>query len=173
MIEKEIKFRIENEKDLRKRMAKLGIERIKIVNQVDTYFDFKDMKLYYEDKALRLRKEENKLFLTLKGKRKKALIKTRDEISVELNIKQEKNIIKILNEIGLEKIGIIQKRREIYNFKEVEISIDKVKKLGKFLEIEFNGKSQSVIDNLVRNLALSKNMVVKETYPEMLIKLRH
>ena len=47
---------------------------------------------------------------------------------------------KIFNSLEINPIVIVDKTRKIYKYKDYEISIDSIKSLGNFVEIEYKGK---------------------------------
>lgn len=57
------------------------------------------------------------------------------------SLTQVKNIFKALN---MKKVVTVDKTRKIYLYKDYEISIDSIKDLGDFVEIEYKGKAKNV-----------------------------
>ncbi|MFP3190277.1 MAG: class IV adenylate cyclase [Thermoproteota archaeon] len=174
MIESELKFKIENEETIKEKIKQLNVTIHKEIEQEDIYLDFKDMRLYKEDKALRLRKEDGKFFITFKGKRKNEKIKTRREIVVQLNSKYIKKILSLFKELGLKPVIKIKKKREIFRINNFEIAIDKVENIGNFVEVEIlkeNNKYE--LKELLDKLGLNDIMLVNETYPEIINKIKH
>lgn len=169
--EKEIKFKIKNEKEIQNKLKKIPIKRKKEVIQEDIYFDFPSKKLFALDKTLRIRKENSEIYLTYKGKRKKEKYKIREEITVK--ILNYKDLIEILKKIGLKPIFKIIKKRKIYFLKDYQLSIDEVKGLGKYLEIEVTTSKKNtnqILKEICDLLGVSLRNVIKKTYPEMLLK---
>jgi predicted adenylyl cyclase CyaB len=51
---------------------------------------------------------------------------------------------KILEALAFKSIAIVDKKRQLWRYKEYEIAIDHVAKLGEFIEIEYSGKDSAV-----------------------------
>lgn len=142
-IEIEIQVQIENNKDLLKflkRHAKfIGRER-----QIDTYYtpahrNFLSVKPINE--WLRLRNASGKYSINYKywyydknGKSDYC-----DEFETEIgNIE---SLEKILSALNMKLLIVADKTREIWKYKDYEIALDSVKKLGDFVEMEYKGKA--------------------------------
>jgi adenylate cyclase class 2 len=165
MIEKELKFRIYNA-NIEKIIENLGAKKISQKRQEDIYLDSKELKLFNEGKALRLRKEDNTYYLTFKGKIHRRIPKVRKEEELKLKKRQAKKLLRILAELGYkESIRVIKIRTE-YILNEIKIAIDEVENLGKFLEIEF--KDEEKARELLSNLNIKMEEALTLTYPEML-----
>ena len=165
MIEKELKFRIDNE-NIEKIIERLGAKKVSEKKQEDIYLDSKELKLFKERKALRLRKENNTYYLTFKGKIHRRIPKVRKEEELKLNEKQAKKLLRILAELGYkESIRVIKNRTE-YIINDIKIAIDEVENLGKFLEIEF--RDEKKVRELLSNLNIKMEEASTLTYPEML-----
>lgn len=68
----------------------------------------------------------------------------------------------------------VHKKREIYNYKNIRIHLDKVKDLGRFLEVEIifknSGKANSQMKEIISKLNLNEKTFIKESYSDLLIK---
>lgn len=62
----------------------------------------------------------------------------------ESEIEDPQQLKKILNALDFQKIVEVDKVRSVWLFEEYEISIDSIKELGDFVEIEFKGKDTKV-----------------------------
>lgn len=138
----EIQVEIEKVKPLLKFLKDKG-QFIDSSKESDEYFipccrNFTDVKPTKE--WLRLRDKAGKFTITYKNwyyeKNGKSTHADEYETVVE-NVKQLKNIFLALKFRSLAKI---EKVREKYIYKNFEISLDKVKNLGDFVEIEYKGK---------------------------------
>ncbi|RLG45874.1 MAG: hypothetical protein DRN81_00380 [Thermoproteota archaeon] len=153
---------------------------------VDEYYDTADMKLYRNDRALRIRKIDGKLLLTFKGRRLKRKPKYRLEKEAEMSDKS--GIAEILNLVGIEipsreltvrelrdilrqngftQILKISKKRstvQIPVFKDLKIYLDSVELLGEYVEVEGKHSLQ-----LVANLNIS-DKIEHRTYPEIMME---
>jgi len=164
--EKELKFKLSNIDPIIKKIKELGFEELGENEQEDIYFDSIDNKLLKEGKALRIRKEGNRFYLTFKSKALSRKPKIRKEINIELNETQVIKLKEILKSLGYnEVLKIIKKRRE-FKRKDFRIAIDKVEGLGVFLEIEYENEIE--MRELLHNFGLEIEDAIEQTYPEML-----
>jgi len=171
-IEFELKFKVNNFEKIRE----IILKHCKFVEkryENDFYFDFEDNRLFYSDKVLRVRIYNGKVVLTYKGKRffsDQNKIKAREEIEVKVD---GKDIIKILEKIGMKcKINLI-KTREIYSLNNnITICLDDIHNLGKFVEIEVSAKDTNEaydkIKEISKMLNLNINDSIKKSYLELL-----
>jgi len=102
---------------------------------------------------LRIRKHGNKKTLTYKKWQNNIDC---DEYEVEIN--SIKNLDKIFNILGLKQIVVVDKIRKIYNYNKYEISLDNVKKLGYFIEIEIKNITQDLKDEYKELLTMAKTL---------------
>ena len=86
------------------------------------------------------------------------------------------NLKKIFKVLGLEEIAYVDKIRRIYKYKDkYEISLDIVKKLGYFVEIEikkYNKDLSLEYDELlkvVKNFGLNLNNIDRRGYPYYMV----
>lgn len=139
----EIQVQIENSIDLllflKKEAVFVGQEK-----QIDTYFspaheDFTKQRPIKE--WLRLRESSKGFSINYKnwhyGKDGKSHYCDEYESKIE-KIDQLKNILKSLD---MKKVVEVNKLRKIWRYKNYEISIDSVKKVGDFVEIEYKGSN--------------------------------
>lgn len=141
-MEIEIKVKVDNIKPLLTFLEEKG-EFKYTHNQIDEYYipahrNFLDVNPIEE--WLRLRHSNGKFFITYKkhyyeedGKSNYA-----DEFETKIDdLHQMKNIFKVLN---FKYLITVDKNRSVWNYGDYEISVDKVKDLGEFIEIEYKGK---------------------------------
>jgi len=90
-----------------------------------------------------------------------------DEFESEISdLKQVKNIFKALN---MKRLVIVDKVRKIWNWEDYEISIDEIKGLGNFVEIEYKGKLGKVnpvqiTDQMIKFLKRFKPGKISKNY---------
>jgi len=186
-IEIEVKLKMSHKAFLEKlREAGIEFRIIRTREIVDEYYDTADMKLYRNDRALRIRKIDGKLLLTFKGRRLKRKPKYRLEKEAEMSDKS--GIAEILNLVGIEipsreltvrelrdilrqngftQILKISKKRstvQIPVFKDLKIYLDSVELLGEYVEVEGKHSLQ-----LVANLNIS-DKIEHRTYPEIMME---
>lgn len=135
----------------------------KTSHQIDTYYDNKfntfvrDPEHIYD--WLRIREEDGKITFNYKhwlpdGE----IIRTYCEEN-ELDISSSEEMKKILNNLGFEIFIIVDKMRNSWIYKEYEISIDTVDKLGDYIEIEYKGKENNNIEEITESLFKTLNEI--------------
>jgi len=143
MIEVEVKAHVNDFNSVKNALAKLDAELIKTELQDDIYFNAPHRDFAKTDEALRIRKvtqpglensKYEKLILTYKGAKMDAVSKTRKEIEVE--IEDLEKMSSILENIGLIPVANVNKKRVIYHYHSFIISLDEVRDVGTFVEIE-------------------------------------
>ncbi len=174
-VETEIKIKI-SEKDY-KRLLNFMTQKaqfIKESNQVDTYYQ-PTYRKFLNDKEinewLRIGERGNKKILNYKNWHDNMYC---DEYEVEIDNKE--NLDRIFKILDLEQIAVVDKKRIIYFYLEkYEISLDFVKDLGYFIEIEVKKYTKSPIDEysdllkLAKNLNLNLDNIDKRGYPYHII----
>lgn len=138
MIEVEAKAKIDNFEDVKLELKKINAKKIKTEYQEDLYFNSPITDFSESDEALRIRKteneSENKIFITYKGPKIDKKSKTREEIEIEID--DYEKCKRIFEHIGFNASSIVSKKRDIYKFENYEISLDDVKGLEPYIEIE-------------------------------------
>ncbi len=165
MLEVEVKVRV-NPEQIEERLEELRATFIKDVPQEDTYFTHPCWNFKDRDEALRVREEENIFFLTFKGSRLTKKIKVRKETQSQV----EPEIFELLKELGFSELRKVRKKRRFYHWKNLKVCLDKVEKLGDFLEIE--GKSwedKPLIRELIKKLRIKEESLITVSYLELLI----
>ncbi len=137
-LEIEGKFRVESPGVLRRRFHDLHLVPARIEDQRDVYYSSPHRDFAHTDEALRVRYGTNGVTLTYKGPKLPVHgMKAREEINVRID--SGNNLETILQRLGLLPSFIVEKKREIYEWNGVEISLDEVQDLGTFVEIEIKG----------------------------------
>jgi adenylate cyclase class 2 len=144
-IEIEYKYKLHNTKEVVKSLdekAKLKYES----HQIDTYYDSaatgytRDLEKGRRiDLWLRVREEGDQASVNFKD----WSISENDGFCTELesSIGEPGDVKGIFERMGFEPVAVVDKTRRAYKYKDVEISIDVVKELGDFIEIEYYGES--------------------------------
>ena len=174
-VETEIKIKVsENDYKRLLNFMKQKAEFIKETNQVDTYYQ-PTYRKFLNDKEvnewLRIGERGNKTILNYKNWHDNMYC---DEYEVEIDNKD--NLDRIFKILDLEQIAVVDKKRIIYFYLEkYEISLDFVKDLGYFIEIEVKKYTKSPIDEysdllkLAKNLDLNLDNIDKRGYPYHII----
>jgi adenylate cyclase class 2 len=140
--EVEIQVQIENSKNLKAFLKKearfIGEER-----QIDKYFSPKHrdfLKVRPVVEWLRLRDSSNKLSINYKNWHVDKEGRTHFCDEYETPIGSVEQLENIFAPLGIKQIAVVDKTRKIYMYKNFEVSIDAIKGLGDFVEIEYKGK---------------------------------
>ncbi len=140
MIEVEAKAHVNDFNSIIEKLKEIGAKKVMTEHQKDTYFNNLEYRDFEKsDEALRIRNttinnEESEIILTYKGPKLDNVSKTRKEI--EVNVEDFKNTGLILESLGFKPAADVEKERTSYSFHEFTISLDKVHKVGNFVEIE-------------------------------------
>jgi adenylate cyclase, class 2 len=142
----EIQVQIEKSKDL-KSFLKKNAKFIGEEHQVDKYFspkhrDFLKVRPIVE--WLRLRESSGKLSINYKNWHVDKSGRTHFCDEYETLIGSIDQLEKIFAPLDIKQITVVDKLRKIYLYKDYEISLDSIKGLGDFVEIEYKGKSAKV-----------------------------
>lgn len=162
MKEIELKFQIDNEKQIREKLKKMNFKRKKTEKHIDIPLSQVYNQLIEPWVRIRCLPLSKKIKITIKGKPKidNKLDTIRDEVEffVDEDIETVKTFFKL---IGYIPMGSVKKLRESYIKDNIEISIDKVKNLGLFLEIEIKDRNER---DAIRELEKYKKLLcLKDT----------
>ena len=166
MVEIEVKIRIIDTKTLGEKILLLGanLEKERFYEE-NTLYDFPSKILYKKRQALRLRKMNKKSFLTFKGPPQKSRkFKIREEYETE--VKNEKQLRKILKSLGFIPVFNYEKHRTVYRKKSLKISLDETS-IGNFIELE--GKREEIV-RFANALGVSKREFIKLDYIQLINK---
>lgn len=175
MIEVEVKAKILHPNEIIKRLNTQTIF-LKEIYQEDIYFNAPDRDFKITDEALRIRMSSEGSALTYKGPKIGNLIdKTREEISVRIINKRE-TIQIILKKLGFQPVATVSKKRLLFRFDDLSISIDFVKDLGEFIEVECLVQTQKEIAskrtkilNFLETLSVPFEDLERRSYLELLL----
>jgi len=144
MIEVEVKAKISHPYEIIKRLNTQATF-LKEIYQEDIYFNAPDRDFKITDEALRIRISSEGPELTYKGPKIGNLIdKTREEISININDLKKTRII--LEKLGFREVDKVSKKRILFQFNDLSISVDFVEDLGEFIEIEGLVNTQNEIE---------------------------
>lgn len=102
--------------------------------QRDIYYNSPIRDFRISDEALRIRQTNDKVELTYKGPKLSSQSKSRIEINVEISSLEDMDTI--LQKLGFKKVMELEKRRWNFKVDSYTVSLDSVKDLGEFIEIE-------------------------------------
>lgn len=160
-VEVEQKYRIQKPSEFRKKLKKLGAQRLHAGLEHNELFD---CGTYLLEKGGILRVREygkEKGVLTYKGPRLKGRYKKRREYETHVEPQAMKLILK---QAGFKKVAAYSKNREEFRLNKVLVTLDCLKRLGWFVEIE--GKPAE-IRKTEKTLGLSPSQREEKTYLEL------
>jgi adenylate cyclase class 2 len=130
--------------EIESKIKSLGAEFIETRTETDIYFNHPSRNFAETDEALRIRRVNNSCRITYKGPKVSKTTKAR--IEYETAVSDYDAARNIILSLGFVESGIIEKERKLFSFGESEISIDDVKGLGIFVEIETIGEFKEEIE---------------------------
>ncbi|MCX9014607.1 MAG: class IV adenylate cyclase [Candidatus Methanoperedens sp.] len=174
MIEIEVKVGLDDPKRVERSLIAFGATPTGIEEQADTYYNAPDRDFGKTDEALRIRGEDNEYYLTYKGPKLDKISKTRKEVEVSIN--DAYSMGEILSSLGFTPVRNVVKKRKKYRLGELVISLDEVRELGSFMEVEFMAKDSHANDEklesifkFIEKLGISRKSTIRESYLEMML----
>jgi adenylate cyclase, class 2 len=174
MREIEVKAKIKNIKIIKKKLIKLGCVLSGSIIQEDKIFIHKSINYPFKKKdkvVLRIRKSNSRHILTLKKNKTNEL----DCIEKETCVDKPKEMQEILVYMGYRIVATVKKRRQKCKYKDINICVDNVNSLGKFIELEkitenkSNGKKiQEELFDFLKLLGIKKEERVFKGYDTMI-----
>ena len=134
MQEIEIKFKVDNLEKVKEFLKKEGCLFSPLLNQKDTIFvsDLDDVVVGEGKVFTRVRSVNGKYELNLKKQSKKLM----QSEEVEFEVSNYDEALSFLELLDLKKWVVVEKKRITTKYKDYNICIDEVKRLGSFVEIE-------------------------------------
>jgi len=145
-IEIEIQVKIEKSQQLVEflnKNAKFKFED----HQIDEYFtpshrDFTSVRPV--DEWLRLRDSSGKIFITYKNWHRDENGKSTYCDEYELSIEDIGRMKKIFQALNFKNVAVVDKTRKSWDYENFEISMDSIKGLGDFVEVEYKGSGENI-----------------------------
>lgn len=162
-MEIEAKVKLKDYSHLRKRLRSAGGLYQGRVFERNWLFDHPERLLARADKLLRLREQENRVFLTYKGPREKSKYKKREELEMEFPSSRAGRAL--LEAVGFVKWFYYEKFRETWRLGACEVVLDELPLLGLFAEIE--APTDRDVEEAVKRLKLTRDYIAS-TYVELL-----
>ena len=164
MLEIEVKIRLEDIAKVREAILRAGAKPEKErFSENNILFDDPSLVLTKKGAALRLRRAGKKAFLTYKGPRQKSRrFKIREEHESE--VKNEKEMRRILKALGLQPVFSYHKQRAVYRKGRLKICLDETA-VGDFCELE--GERNEII-RFARALGFTRKDLIKADYIQLL-----
>jgi len=139
-IEIEIKVKIKDFIEIKKRLKKLGAKYLCRSHQIDTYYILNDSWRQKVGPRLRLRQDLKNKKYSWEYHEPDGNYQAREN---EVEIDNPKVASYILKKMGCKVDVIIDKIREKYRLKDINIDLDTVKGLGRFIEVEIMNKNKT------------------------------
>ena len=157
-MEIEIKAKVKEFANILKKLKSLGFKYCGKKHQVDTYYSlYKRPLKKKKGQVLRVRHDK------LSGKTRLEFHVPKNDMAAneyEVEVGDLKIILKILALMKAKQEFVIEKQRRIYEKGKLEVALDEVKELGKFVEVEIEGrdtlKNRQAVKGLLQKLGISK-----------------
>ena len=157
----EQKFRIEYPQNVRWQLKALKAKKLSAGVEYDEFYDI-DGKLRKQKSILRLRKTaDGRGLLTFKGPRLKAKFKKRIEVQTYVDYKAVQNLLVLA---GFKKRASLQKNREEFALLGAHVTLDQLKGIGWFVEIEGSNRA---IHLIAKKLGLPSECREDRSYLQM------
>jgi adenylate cyclase class 2 len=160
MIEREVKYLVDDFKPFRKKLAGLGCEFGPSFFEDNIVFDDDRERLRREGKLLRLRKSDT-VTITFKEPVDRIRFKIMEEHEIEVSNFEEAE--RIIISLGFRKAFRYQKRREVFISNDTHILLDETP-IGNYIEIE--GEEDRILE-LSEQLGLSPDRGTSKNYMEL------
>lgn len=156
-LEIEIKCYVDSPAEVESLLKTIGAEFVESRSESDIYFNHPSRDFAETDEAFRIRRVNNDCKITYKGP--KVSRNTKARIEHETTVGDFESIRSIISSLGFIESGVIEKERKIFVLGEAEISIDDVKGLGVFVEIERIGELKEEIEKELFEIASKLGLV--------------
>ena len=162
---------------IRKRLVERGGILVERVVEIDAYYQHPCRDFSRTDEALRIRVSENngsrRVKVAYKGPREiKGVAKSREEIEVEVG---GESIRDLLERLGFRRVAVVEKTREYYSVAggRLIVSIDEVKGLGCFIEVEARRGEVEAIEAFLEEVGLEGYKPIYKSYLELILEEKH
>jgi len=161
----EFKARINDEQRVREALRRLKARSIGTDHQIDTYFQVPSGRLKVREGRI-----ENALIFYRRNNARRAR-----QSAVEMMLLPRRNSLRAILGRALATLAVVDKRREIYFVKNVKIHLDRVRQLGKFLEVEAISRRGNVkkIRSQARRFqqlfGITAKDIVAESYSDLIL----
>lgn len=162
----EFKVKIKSIDQFASKLEKIGAEFIAVLNQRDVYYKTKE-------KLLKLRIENGSESLILYKRNETGKNRWSDFKIIRF---ESTGVENFLNNI-FDKQAVVTKKRLLYKYDNTRIHLDKVRRLGSFLELEtlvLNDKSEAVkrFNKLILLLGLNRKEEIRKSYLNLITSVK-
>ena len=161
----EFKARLNDEQRVREALKRLDARFIGTDHQIDTYFRVPCGRLKVREGHL-----ENALIFYRRSNVRRAR-----QAAVEMMLLPRRNSLRAILARALGTLAVVDKRREIYFVKNVKIHLDRVHRLGKFLEVEAISRAgdlkkiRSQARQFQKLFGITAKDIVAESYSDLIL----
>ena len=161
----EFKARIKDERRVREALKRLGARSIGTDHQIDTYFRVPVGRLKVREGRI-----ENALIFYRRSNARRAR-----QSAIEMMLLPRRNSLRAILARALATLTVVDKRREIYFVKNVKIHLDRVRNLGKFLEVEAISRTgdvkkiRSQAKHFQELFGITAKDIVAESYSDLVL----
>ncbi|MCU0847409.1 MAG: class IV adenylate cyclase [Spirochaetes bacterium] len=168
-LEIEIKAYADDLAEFERGIRRIGGLFLRNEEMADLYFGHPSRNFASTDEALRLRRIGDQTLITYKGARMSGRSKTRMEL--ETGIGDFEVMRGILHNLGFSEAGLVEKKRDIFDYRGIEVCLDRVSGLGDFVELEKTGEDRELVEKELFEAAEIMGLSRFETrsYLEMLL----
>lgn len=136
MIEVEVRAKVSNPSEIKKGLDKINAKFLRKEKQVDRVFlhpVFLDSQKKVLEKGFsaRIREIDDKITLEFKE-----IVRKGGGVELKSELKDLNAGLRLLKGLGWNEAFTVAKSREVYSYKDFEICLDNVEKLGSFIEVE-------------------------------------
>jgi len=169
-IEIEIKLKVEDHEQVRRRLLDLGATRAGETFETNLFFDTAGQTLRRSDRGLRIRVNHDPqsgsdtYVVTYKGPRAAGPVKSREEL--EICVDHLNCAVALFERLGYTQTLKFEKRRETWRLDRCTVVLDQLPQLGCFVEVE--GPSQEVVLEARDQIGLSAAQTMTASYAEMI-----
>lgn len=148
MLEVEMKFRVPDWAVVSAKLLAWGATPAPPRKDTDHYFNAPDRDFAHTDEAVRIRRIGTANRLTYKGPKIDTVTKTRTEIELPLGdgSATAADAVRFLSALGYRPVAVVSKGRQVYTLTRdgfaVEVCLDDVGVIGRFVEIEVQAKPE-------------------------------
>tara|TARA_Y100000034_G_scaffold136858_1_gene216433 strand:- start:76 stop:624 length:549 start_codon:yes stop_codon:yes gene_type:complete len=158
-MEIEVKATYKDREEIRDKLRELGATQQKTKHQIDEYYNHpsRDTRKSNEYIRLRYKPGENKGIFAQH-------INIADGVNKEFEVEVgDINVFKqILENFGFKLLGIIDKKREGYKLGEFSITLDDVKDIDNFIEVEVDGDESEIKEKKASCIEMLEKLGVSE-----------
>lgn len=178
-IEVELKFPVKDYQQLVQNLDSIATIVEKDIYQKDTYFVPSHRNFIAQNPIsewLRVRKQKNGDSINYKRWHNKDECKAVSCDEFETIVENISSLEKILESMNFKKIIIVEKTRNIWEYKNVQISIDNVSELGHYIELEAKGKFKDITEAKEHLYSIPKELNVDvgkqdfKGYPHLMLE---